>query len=534
LNQKLFADRLGIPLWTLARIESGIGDPFPYLEKIAEITGRPSVWFRADGVARADVASGPVGRHKRRALPSSWSLVVGRDLVLASIALLVLIRFFTEVVSVIPRAANFVDIPLFLTLAAVAWSRQSPKEARGAYASLSLPTVLFLGLATVATIANLSRVEPGPALVFLYGFLAPFGVYAAVYWLWPPGHVRALSRLLIGLAGLQLMVVYAIDLPRFLRSQNPDVISGTFGTNQYQLVFFLLVCTGLLAGIFTFEKGRLAARFAAPLFVFMLAAIFLAQYRSLLASAFLTVLLIGVLLGARGRGIVAGGFVAAAFLGVLLAVNSYYPALKFGETISTLTSKPGFYFSERFHTARNVADLYSDNPQFVASGTGPGTFSSRGWQTFATAGSKSASNVQGAYVRLLTGTNYYHTDVSDKYVTSRVRGAPVIEGSKALVSPYSDYLSLLAEVGVFGFLIITGIYLRGLIVTGRLTMRLAQRATSDDPLPAIAIAATVAIFVLVQMAILGNWLEVTRLTFIAWALVAITHREYDHRKITSQ
>jgi hypothetical protein len=89
-------------------------------------------------------------------------------------------------------------------------------------------------------------------------------------------------------------------------------------------------------------------------------------------------------------------------------------------------------------------------------------------------------------------------------------------------------------VGIFGFLIIAGIYLRGLIVTGRVTMRLAQRPTSGDALPAVAIASTVAIFVLMQMAVLDNWLEVTRLTFIAWALVAVTHREYEERATTSQ
>jgi transcriptional regulator with XRE-family HTH domain len=529
LNQKSFAERLGISIWALDRIENGSADAQNHLSRIADLTGRPQAWFSLDAATTA-VASPTPNASGRLVSTLRWQPMVGRDLVLGSISLLVLIRFLTEVVGVIPRAANFVDVPIFLALGVAAWAYPRGSRHRPSYASLALPAFLFLALAAISTTVNLSRVAPGPVLVFLYGFLAPFGLYAAVYRLWPAGQVQILSRCLILLVVAQLAVVFLVDVPRFVRTHNPDVISGTFGTNQYQLVFFLLVCTGLLAGIFTFEKDRLAARIAPALFVLILAAVFLAQYRSLLLSAFLTVLLIGGLLGIRGRGIVAVTFVAFAFLATLLAVSSRYPGLGFGEVISTLTNKPGFYVSERLRPARNVANLYSDTPRFLITGTGPGTFSSRGWQTFATAGSKSASNVQGPYVRLLTGTNYYHTDVSDKYVTSPVQHAPVIQGSKALVSPYSDYLSLLAEVGVFGFLLITGVYLHVLIATGRLARRLGQDRIPGDPLPAVAMASTVSVFVLLQMALFNNWLEVTRLSFLAWALLAITHREYDARR----
>ena len=61
------------------------------------------------------------------------------------------------------------------------------------------PTLLFLGACLISVAVNLSRVQPGPVLVFLYGFLAPVGVYAAVYRLWPPGHAASLSRLLVRL-----------------------------------------------------------------------------------------------------------------------------------------------------------------------------------------------------------------------------------------------------------------------------------------------------------------------------------------------
>jgi hypothetical protein len=529
LSQKGFAESLGISLWALDRIEAGITDVTPHLPGIADLTSRSQRWFRTDPVATVNEPGPRTHRHGRIAVFTSQRSA-GRDLVLASIALLVVIRFFTEVVPVIPRAANFVDIPILVGLVVAAWVRSHELTDRLNYVSLGLPAVLFLGVAALSTITNPSRVQLAPALVFVYGFLAPFGVYAAVYRLWTPGQPRTLSQWLAGLAVVQLAVVLLFDLPHFLVLQNPDVISGTFGTNQYQLVFFLLVCSGLLAGIFAFEKGRLTARVAPFLILLILATIFLAQYRALLATTFLTFLLIGILLGSRGRGIVVGVFVGLACFATLAVVSSRFPILKLGQTISTLTNNPGFYASRRLHTASNVATLYSDHPRFILTGTGPGTFSSRGFQTFASAGSKSKSNVQGQYVGSLTGSSSYHTDVSDKYVTAPLRQGPVIEGSKALASPYSDYLSLLAEVGIFGFTLITGVYVLVLISTTRLTLRVTRRPQSGDALPALAIASTVALFVLVQMAALDNWLEVTRLSFVTWALLAVTHREADWRR----
>jgi len=527
LSQKHFAERVGITLWMLDRIESGVADAAPLIHKIAAATDRPHAWFSTSTVSAP--ASAPVQAHFVSRLRSH--VTSGRDLVLASISVLVLIRFFTEVVPVIPRAANFIDIPIFGALACAALMRPRPDVSRrSSYMSLAFPATLFIGIALIATLVNFSRVQPGPVGVFLYGFLAPFGIYAAVYRLWPAGQALAMSRLLVGLGIAQLAVVFFVDLPHFVRDHNPDLISGTFGTNQYQLVFFSLVLIGLLAGIVTFEKGRVAARFGPLLSVLILATVFLAQYRALLPTTFLTVLFVGLLLGIRGRAIVTTFFVGLACVVTLLFVAQKYPNLRFGPAISTFTRNPGYYASRKLHTATNVLRLYSDTPRFILTGTGPGTFSSRGWQTFANAGSRSRSNVQGRYVRLLTGGGHYHTDVSDKYVTSTYHPSAVVQGSRAVYSPYSDYLSLLAEVGIFGFLIILFIYVRALVRSAQLTLRLTAKPRLGDPLPALAIASTVGFFVLMQMAVLDDWLEVTRLSFLTWGLLAVTQRELDARR----
>jgi len=528
LTQKHFAERLGISLWLLDRIEAGVADTAAHLPKIADVTGCPQTWFAR---GNATIAASPMRPRVGIVSRMQSHVMTGRDMVLASLALLVLIRFFTEVIPVLPRAANFVDIPIFLVLSAAALTRPHENRFPTSLIRLALPVTLFIILAAISVVLNLQRVAAGPALVFLYGFLSPFAVYIAVYRLWPPGNARTLSRFLLALGLIQLAVVALIDVPRFVRTRNPDEISGTFGTNQYQLVFFLLIYMGLLAGIYTFEKGRLAARAAPLLFLPILATIFLAQYRALIATMFLTVVLIALLLGVRGSGLVSAILLGLALLTTFSVVNDRYPLLKLGSTVSTLTRNPGLYVSTRVDTARNVASLFSDDPRFIVTGTGPGTFSSRGWQTFAHAGSASESNVQGPYVRLLTGANNeYRTDVSDKYVTTPYSQGAVIQGSRALISPFSDYLSLLAEVGIGGLVLISTLYFSALLGAGRLTLRLARSPIRGDSLPALAIASTVGFFVLVQMAVLDNWLEVTRVSFLTWTLLAVVHREYDlHR-----
>jgi hypothetical protein len=526
LSQKGLASRLGISLWKVEELERGNGDTETRARALASMGLRPAPEpMSPPGAVAVDLDHD--GEHFTR-IRSATDHETGRYLVLGSIALLVLIRFFTEVIPILPRAANFIDVPILVVLG-IAAAVQPQSSARARPLSFALPALLFLLLCVASVVLNPSRVASGPVLVFIYGFLAPIGIYAAVVRLWPAGHASKLSRLVVALGIVQLFVVFAFDLPLFLSSSNPDVISGTFGTNAYQLVFFLLVFTALLAGIFVVEKARLAARFAPLLFVLTLWAIFLAQYRALLVTTAVSIVVIGILLRAKGRGILGGTFVVVSFVIALSYVASSFPGLRLPSTLAALRESPGFFVSERLRSAGTFLQLYEDEPFAMLTGSGPGTFSSRGWQTFANASSGSRSNVAGGYVSSVTGGTAYRTDVSDEYVLPRLRSGTVIEGSKAVTSPYSSYSSLLAEVGLLGFLLIVGIYFRALVHAWTMTVREVRFGRPGDPLPALFLASTVAFSILLQMAFLENWLEVTRVTFLAWVLFAVATKELHAR-----
>jgi transcriptional regulator with XRE-family HTH domain len=522
LTQRDLAARLGVSLWAVEELERGRRDPAQHLGTIAELTQRPETWFLGD----AGAVEGPV-QEPATAVTGSTR---GRDLVLASLGTLVLVRFFTEVLGVFPRALNFVDVPLLAVLVVTA-AAVHVKPAKHEDGDRYLPAAaLFLLLCVIATVANPSRVELGPVLVFIYGFVGPLLLYWAVYRLWPAGAALPFSRLLVALLLVQLAVVALVDVPRFLGSDNPDEISGTFGENPYQLVFFLLVMAAVLAGIFTFEHRRPAARFAPGLFLGILAVILLAQYRALLFTTALTIVALTLVLGsARARGLVAGAVAALAFVTALSYTSQTFPILNFAPVLNTFQSDPTSYVSERGRALSHFARLYGDEPRYIATGTGPGTYSSRAWQTFSQIKSKSESNVQGKYASLLTGGEAYQTDVSQKYVEQQYEKGKSIQGSKALTSPFSSYGALLAEVGLLGFLVMVGIYIRAFVQAIRMTVVSRIRARPGDPVPALVFGSAMALFVLLQMGFLENWLEVTRVTFPTWMLLAVATKEFRAR-----
>jgi hypothetical protein len=127
----------------------------------------------------------------------------------------------------------------------------------------------------------------------------------------------------------------------------------------------------------------------------------------------------------------------------------------------------------------------------------------------------------------LTGDETYSTDVADKYVREPAQDAEIVSGSRAVTTPYSSYIAVAAELGLLGLMALVGLYGSALFITARRTFRAAQLSSGVDALPVVLLTSVTALFLLIQMGALENWLEVSRLTFIVWGLLAIANREYD-------
>lgn len=528
LTSKELADRLDLSLWMTERLERDEEDPTAYLPAIARATDRPEEWF---GNARSAPRETEAMLQEDNERGLAVSRTAGAPItVLGALILLVGIRFFTELVPVLPRVANFIDIPIFAVLVLASSLRPAaPLRSRRVVFALGVG-LLFVVMCAVAIMTNLSRVDLAPALIFVYGFAGPVGIFYAVYRLWPAGSSRTISQLLVLLGLVQLVIVFFVNVPEYIVTQNPDVISGTFGENAYQLVFFLLVLTALLSGIFTFEKQRTITRIVPVLLIAIMAAVFLAQYRSLLPTTAFTIMLLAGMLGlSRARGALIGALGVAALLVTLTYVAQNVPALKFGSAIDKARENPTLYFEKRLSTTNALGTMFGDHPLFLITGTGPGTYASRAWRIFAQT-SDSKSDVAGDYVRTLTKGRLYKTDVSERYVVPQIR-SDAIDGSRAVTTPFSSYLSLAAETGLLGLALIVALYVWAFASSLRMTLASARAAQDGDSLPGLLCASTVAFFVLLQMAVLENWLEVTRITFVSWIVFAAATKEFEARRL---
>ena len=269
----------------------------------------------------------------------------------------------------------------------------------------------------------------------------------------------------------------------------------------------------------------MAARLAPVFFVAAAAAILLAQYRAILVSALLAVLFVAVLLGlVRVRGALAGVLVAITFIAALSAIPSIFPELKFQDTISSITGEPGVYINARVNAGSDIPAIYSDEPAAAVIGAGPGAVNSRrgarttGRATAAASGWRSRSS--SATLRPIWRRNTRFRDQLDT-------GA--INGSYVIANPFASYYALLAEVGIIGFVLMLAIYGRALLDSTRMSLTALRNAPDGDPLPGLMLASTVGFFVIIQLAILDNWWEVTRLTFILWAVFAVATKEFEAR-----
>ena len=183
MTQRDLADVLGVPAWTVDRIEAGAADVTPFLPVIADshaetarvVLARGRAWsshrLRRRGRYRPGQARSPADSCSGRSRSSSRSGSSPRSF-----------PSYPE-----RRTSSIFRSSSPSSTAAALLTRAAPVRRPG-YLSLGLPAAVFLMLAIVSAVVNGSRTAPAPVVVFIYGFLGPVAVFAVVYRLWPPGN----------------------------------------------------------------------------------------------------------------------------------------------------------------------------------------------------------------------------------------------------------------------------------------------------------------------------------------------------------
>ncbi len=185
-----------------------------------------------------------------------------------------------------------------------------------------------------------------------------------------------------------------------------------------------------------------------------------------------------------------------------------------GEFWNLLSSPSLILEVNKFKAFQNLMRLYEQVPHAVVFGVGPGSYSSRGFQTFVQAapGAEDYTNVVRGYINPI-----YPSIWAQKFVVPLVFNSTYMFGSWTIDGPYSSYLSLLAEVGVLGFLI----YIRIYYVVFKRALASSKKAWKQGnfDLFAVSIACISGIIFLFQMAFLDNWFETSRVTVPLWLLL---------------
>ena len=446
--------------------------------------------------------------------------VLRRRLLYLLIFLVALVRLFTETLGVLPRALNFADLPLFVyACAALLARRDVTGETNSFYRrSLSRPLKMFTGWIILSTAVNLllHGIHLLPAVLYWVFHLEPI-VFALLLMRlgWNQEDTHKLSKLLVAI-GLVQIPVSLIQISSVFSEDNPDLASGTFGTNGSQMCFFVVLVIAYLLGRYLMESK---IRWLLP--VPALVVIFYAQGFKALWFPFILTIAIGVLVcypGSKRRKWGSVTLVVAFVLLVALPIGRVTSAqttqfLRW-EYVSDVLRSGVIWNLGKIQSFVNVGMIYTDYPIATFVGVGPGSYSSRASQTFTQVVLEpdSPTNVVHGYVSPTPPGA-----LTEKYIVPEVFKSEVLFGSGTIDGPFNSYVALLAEVGVVGFAIYAAIYYR---VSKKVLAAARQAWGERNPeLFAISLAAVCGLLTLFEMAFLDNWLEASRVTIPLWLVL---------------
>lgn|GEM_PF-2788077 len=451
------------------------------------------------------------------------------QLVSISLIVIVVVRFFTEVIKVLPTAMQWIDMPIVGIVALYAVGTLSRRRLKLSGGTHAMVMYVFAALCAVSATLNASRVSPFPALLFVYGLLAPIIFAVAIMNMdMSVEDLRKIVRVFVWLGIAELGIGFLYDVPVFISTKNPDVVSGTFGLNAYYFAYFiglwlLYVLGASLIGPHCGKRVRSLYVAVSVVGVFVL--FFLAQYRSMIV--FFVLVILGSMLVSPLRSWGQIGLtmlIVVSSFGALVGVNAYAPNLKLLKTFELVTNPDPTLVVGKVISARNVMTMHEDIPHTFIVGSGPGTESSRAYITFANRDYKGKTPTLMAITDRLTGGSAYSTDVARKYLETVPDVA--IQGGQSLASPFSSYISLAAETGVVGTMLYLALYAMAIAYSYGSLKRHAKALDGDGF--ALAFACVGGLLLMLCQALFENWFEALKITVPLWTLIGVL-AAYDAR-----
>lgn len=452
-------------------------------------------------------------------------------------------RFFSEVLLVLPKWVDIVDIPFIALLVLISFFKAPNNQIDLNEHKYFVRAVLFLiSIMVISSLINYKDFFEPAAILFAIGFLEGPLLFICLNKIVENIElfVSRINKFLLFFFLINVAVVIFIDLPRFISTRNPDVMSGTYGLNAYQFSLILVVFGGLFLGIF--ELHRFSRIIIILSQVFIISTFLLLQFRA--ALPFLVLSYAVVLLALYGlkmiKSVVFGSIIlmiAGSIFFYVISKSGIYRVsnvtmfeyqiaknetmLKYDDWVDVLKNPISFLKYGKFKAYLQTAKMLTTSPITALLGVGPGNYLSRGFYTFSyemVGFGRMKKGVQRVVNKFFGLSRPRFTSVSMRYIGPIRSGA--ILGTYQFSNPNSSILAPIAEIGLIGGGIIIATYIYLLIKSLEL-MRLAKKYVLDF-LP-IAAALVAGIVYLLGLAFLDNYWEVSRTTLPVWLLFWATN-----------
>lgn len=434
-------------------------------------------------------------------------------------------RFFSEKIKLFPKEIDLINFPfavllIFLLIIRIGiktgQSRISNEEKR--IYKILFVFVLFIVL---SIIVNYNIIFFPASMLFFLGFLEGPILFIALSRLVKDRErfVFQIKRLFMTLFWLNVIVVFAVDLPMFIITGNPDLISGTYGNNTYQFSMLLLIMGGLLLGENYIIRRRFIVVLSTQLLILFI--FYLSQFRAGVPFfLFAYFLMITVLYGRNITKIL----IPAAFLilglfiliGILTEKKAVFGDLRYEEYALLISHPEDFTKFGKLQIYSNTIQMFADYPYVALFGVGPGGFLSRANYTFSVELKSSFYAQKGVanIIRTTFGISEPYTNQFIRRYKDTIFGG-AFYGTFQLSNPQASYLSLITEVGLVGGIFFLSLYFyifKRAFYYHKVIKDLAPEYIS------LSVALVGSVTYLLGLAVLDNYLEMARVTLPVWLL----------------
>jgi len=426
------------------------------------------------------------------------------------LVVIITIRVFTETFSVLPRYFNFIDLFFLLVFSFLFIFYYGTKGKRKFNTfGIGKYIIIFVLVWLSSILFNLSDIYLPGGLLFLFLYLEPLIFALIILNLdYNEKTFYTILYLFLALGAIQIFIAIPFQLPRFAGGASPDVVAGTFGTNNMQMCFFLVIITFLLIGMYLITKQKRYSLSLLPVFIVFYAA----GFRSIWLSYFLTIILVLFLyfpFNIKQKIVAFMGIIIFSFFAVLY--TSKIGVLSKTDRFSEVIEKPSLLFrTQKIKAFTNLYYVFDKKIHYALLGVGPGSYSSRAFMTFANIEERpgAPTNVTGQYIK-----KPYISLLANEYIIPAFYKKTHLFGSSTIDGPFSSYIALISEVGLLGLFAYLAIYFKILMSILRGRNKFIQK---DKFYYLISFVVVGSMIMLLQMSFFYDWLAVSRVTIPLW------------------